>query len=44
MEGKKQTPAEYASMKRYFTDAKARWDYLFDPIRNKWHDPLKPLL
>jgi len=34
LESKKQTPKEFATTKRYFTDAKARWDYLFSI--NKW--------
>lgn len=33
---KNQTPAEFATTKRYFTDAKAKWDYLFHPDRNRW--------
>jgi hypothetical protein len=36
LNGKKQTPAEFASAKQYFTDGKARWEYLFHPDRNKW--------
>ena len=36
LENKKQTPAEFASTQRYFTDAKARWDWLFSPERNRW--------
>lgn len=33
---KNQTPSEFATTQRYFTDAKARWDYLFHPDRNRW--------
>ena len=36
LENKKQTPGEFAKSRRYFTDAKARWEYLFNPKRNKW--------
>lgn len=33
---KNQTPKEFATTKRYFTDGKARWEYLFHPDRNRW--------
>jgi hypothetical protein len=36
LENKKQTPNEFETTKRYFTDGKARWDYLFHTDRNRW--------
>lgn len=38
---KNQTPSEFATTQRYFTDAKAKWEWLFDPVRNKWKPPVK---
>jgi hypothetical protein len=37
LENKKQTPAEFVATKQYFTDAKARWEYLFAKPMNKWY-------
>ena len=36
LENKKQTTREFEATKRYFTDAKARWEYLFAQPLNKW--------
>ena len=36
LEAKKQTTAEFLATQQYFTDAKARWEWLFDPTRNRW--------
>lgn len=36
LSGKKQTEAEFFATQQYFTDAKARWEWLFHPDRNRW--------
>lgn len=34
---KNQTPSEFATTQQYFTNAKARWEWLFHPDRNRWN-------
>jgi hypothetical protein len=36
---KNQTPLEFATSQKYLTDARAHWEYLFNPERNKWKPP-----
>lgn len=33
---KNQTPREATITKQYFANAKARWEWLFHPDRNRW--------
>lgn len=35
---KNQTTAEFIATKKYFTDAKARWDYLFSLNKYESHE------